>query len=138
MPEGVTAPVGAVATDACTTSYHAVRRAQVQPTSTVLLIGLGGLGFNALQIIMHIGARVIITDQRQAVLDEAVKLGVEVRDVVHVGTESIGKWLKDRGLMVDIVIDFVAMPETFKAGIDCGKSHYLPLHHMLPARNCTC
>jgi propanol-preferring alcohol dehydrogenase len=106
------------------TAYHAVvGRAKVQRGDTVLLLGLGGLGFNALQIILHLGARAVVVDQRQVVLDEAVSFGVDPKDVVPVGTPDVGEWLKAKGLRVDIAIDFVAVPATFKAAVDSGEHH---------------
>ncbi|OQV01156.1 Alcohol dehydrogenase GroES-like domain-containing protein isoform 2 [Cladophialophora immunda] len=119
LPPGVSAAAGAVATDACVTAYQAVvRRAKVKKGDTVLLYGLGGLGFNALQMILHIGARVVVVDRRQAVLDEAVRFGVKTDDVVPVGTASVSEWVQARGLVVDSAIDFVGVPETFKTAIE--------------------
>ncbi len=123
LPAGVSAAVGAVATDACMTAYHAVvGTGEVKKSDTVLLLGLGGLGFNALQIILDIGAQVVVSDQRQFVLDEAVKFGVLKGNIVPTDTVSVSGWIHTQGTRIDTVIDFVAMPETFKAGIDSGTS----------------
>lgn len=122
VPEGVSASVAAISTDALMTSHHAVTgRARVVREDTVLLLGLGGVGFNALQVILHIGARVIVTDKRQIVLDEAEKFGVRREDIIPADTTDIGEWTRQRGLKIDKAIDFVSMPETFKAAIDSGK-----------------
>jgi len=123
LPRGVGPIAGAVATDACMTAYNAVvNRARVRKSDTILLFGLGGLGFNALQIILYIGARVIVVDKRQIVLDEAINFGVKRADIVPLNTTDLSKWLNERNLRVDTTIDFVAMPETLKAAVDCGKS----------------
>lgn len=123
IPAGVSAAAGAVATDACITAHHAVvGRAEVKASDTVLLNGLGGLGFNALQIILSIGARVFVLDKRQIVLDEAVKFGVPTDQVVPAETANVGEWLGRKGVKIDKVIDFVGMPETIRAGIESGKS----------------
>lgn len=122
LPLGVSPSVGAVATDACMTAYHAVvGRAKVQRGDTVLLVGLGGLGFNALQMLHHLGARVVVTDQRQVVLDEAVKFGVKSDDVIPTGTLDVSEWLKERKVAVDTVVDFVAVPTTFKTAVESGQ-----------------
>jgi len=119
LPTGVSPAQGAVATDACLTAYHAVTgRGHVKKGDTVLLFGLGGLGFNALQIILSIGARVVVVDQRQMVLDEALKLGVQDDDIVPLGTASVSDWIREKGLRVDTAIDFVAMPETFETAVE--------------------
>lgn len=112
---GVTPPQAAVATDACLTAYHAVKRtAKVQKSETVLIFGLGGLGFNALQIVLAIGSRVIVVEKRQAILDEAVKFGVPEADVVPPGTDAV-EFVEKNDIVVDVVIDFVGVKETFSA-----------------------
>lgn len=105
--------VAAVATDAVQTAYHAItRRAEVKANETVFLFGLGGLGWNALQFVRHIGARVIISDIRQQRLDEAVKLGVPVEDIVPIG-KSPREFVEERGLKIDTTLDFVGTHQTF-------------------------
>lgn len=125
LPAGVNAAAGAVATDACMTAYHAVVGvAQVKKDETILIFGLGGLGFNALQIVLSIGARAIVVDQRQMVLDEAIEFGVKREDAVPANTENIIEWIRERNLRIDKAIDFVAMPDTFKAAIESGESFH--------------
>ncbi len=122
VPEGVTPAEAAVATDAVNTAYHAIhRRAEVKPTETVFLFGLGGLGFNALQVIHNIGARVIISDIRQQRLDEAVKLGIPEADIVPVGKSPV-EFVRERGLLIDTVADFVGTHQTFDDAQDIGRS----------------
>ncbi|KAH8169106.1 alcohol dehydrogenase groES-like domain-containing protein [Sarocladium implicatum] len=114
VPEGVTPAQAAIATDAVTTAYHAItRRAEVKSTETVFLFGLGGLGFNALQVARHIGARVIISDVKQVLLDEAAALGVPQEDIVPVGV-SPREFVAEKGLHIDTVLDFVGMRQTFE------------------------
>lgn len=126
LPEGVSVAAGAVATDAVLTAYHAVvGRAQASKSDTILLYGLGGLGFNALQILLDIGSRVIVVEKRQAVLDEAVKFGVKPEDVVPAATSNVTEWVQQRGLVVDKVVDFVGTPDSFRTSLDCGK--FFPL-----------
>lgn len=111
---GVSPAEAAVATDAVTTAYHAItRRAEVKPTELLFLFGLGGLGFNALQVARHIGARVIVCDIKQVLLDEAIKLGVPREDVVPIGT-SPQEFVKKKGLHIDTVLDFVGTAQTFE------------------------
>lgn len=122
LPSGVSYAAGAVATDAVLTAYQAVvGRGKVKKGDTVLLFGLGGLGFNALQIMLSIGANVIVVDQRQEVLEEALKFGVKSENVVPVGTGNVAEWVNNKGLLVDTAIDFVGVSETFKAALDAGE-----------------
>lgn len=125
---GVSPAEGAVATDAGTTAYSAiVKRAQVTKEQTVFLFGLGGLGFNALQIILWIGARVIVSDVREETLIEAAKLGVPQQDIVPVGM-SITEFVQDRGLedTIDTVADFVGTKQTFDDAQNIGKLTKFP------------
>lgn len=66
LPKGVSLAERAVATDAVMTTYHAIVRRPEVKKSDVVILGLGGLGFNTLQIVMNIGARIIVMDKRAA------------------------------------------------------------------------
>lgn len=124
VPEGVSPAEAAVATDAVNTAYHAItRRGEVKATETVFLFGLGGLGFNALQIIHNIGARVIVCDIRQQRLDEAIKLGIPEEDIVPVGKSPV-EFVNERGLLIDTVADFVGTNQTFVDAQDIGRSFF--------------
>ncbi|KAL2849903.1 chaperonin 10-like protein [Aspergillus pseudoustus] len=114
LPDGVPPEVGAIATDAVLTAYHGiVRRARVQKNETVFLFGLGGLGFNALQIVhSHIGARVLVSDLRPEKLAAARELGIPEEDIVPIGT-SIAEFAAERGVEVDTVLEFVGKAQTF-------------------------
>ncbi|KAE8310453.1 chaperonin 10-like protein [Aspergillus transmontanensis] len=114
LPDGVPPEVGAIATDAVTTAYHGIiRRAQVQPHESVFLFGLGGLGFNALQIVhKHIGARVIVSDLRPEKLAAAKELGIPESDIVPPGT-SVTEFVAERGVKIDTVLEFVGKHQTF-------------------------
>lgn len=136
LPKGVSVAAGSVATDAILTAYHAVvGRAQAKKSDTVLLYGLGGLGFNALQILLDIGSRVIVVDKRQAVLDEAVKFGVKPGDVVPATTDNVVEWVRGReGLVIDKVVDFVGAPDSFRTALSCGKSCFFQTRWKPPRR----
>ena len=110
-----------------TTAYHAItRRGEVKATETVFLFGLGGLGFNALQIIKHIGARVIVADIRQERLDEAAQLGIPKEDLVPTGA-PVQEFVKEKHLegKIDTVLDFVGTHQTFEDAQNIGKPRNL-------------
>ena len=119
-----------MATDAVKTSYHAiVRRAEVKANETVFLFGLGGLGFNALQIVLHIGARVIVSDIRQERLEEAAKWGVPRQDLVPAG-KSVQDFVRENALQgkIDTTLDFVGTHQTFqmhKTLVSIAQRNYL-------------
>lgn len=65
IPDNVSADVAAASTDAVLTPYHAIKMAQVSPTSNILLIGAGGLGGNAIQVAKAFGAKVTVLDKKR-------------------------------------------------------------------------
>ncbi|KAL6915222.1 hypothetical protein FSST1_012982 [Fusarium sambucinum] len=116
VPRGVTPAEASVATDAVSTAYHAImRRGEVKKKETVFLFGLGGLGFNALQILLYVGARVIVSDIRQDLLDEAEHLGIPSSDIVPIG-KSPQDFILENCLSgkIDTVFDFVGTHQTFE------------------------
>ncbi|KAF9889919.1 hypothetical protein FE257_006791 [Aspergillus nanangensis] len=118
VPDAVPSTVAAVATDAVNTAYHGItRRAEVKKSETVFLFGLGGLGFNAMQVVQHIGARVLVSDLRAEKLEAAAKHGIPREDIVPAGT-SIPEFVINSGLQgkIDTVLDFVGTSQTFHDG----------------------
>jgi D-arabinose 1-dehydrogenase-like Zn-dependent alcohol dehydrogenase len=70
------APELAVITDAVATPLHALRRiANLQAGETVAIVGIGGLGSNAVQLVRAYGATAIAISRSQAKLDLALRLG---------------------------------------------------------------
>ncbi len=66
----------AVLTDAVATPYHGlVRIGRVQPSETVVVFGVGGIGSNAVQLAAHFGCRVIAVSRSDAKLELAERLG---------------------------------------------------------------
>jgi propanol-preferring alcohol dehydrogenase len=125
---GILPAVAAVATDAVNTAYHGItRRAEVKKEETVFLFGLGGLGFNALQIVRYIGARVIVSDMRQEKLDAARALGLPRTDIVPLG-KSMQDFVKENDLQekIDTILEFVGKHQTFQDAQDIGID-YIPM-----------
>lgn len=78
LPAGMEPAAAAPLTDAGLTPYHAVRRSwhKMTPDATVVVIGVGGLGHMAIQIIKATtAARVIAIDTRPEALELATSLG---------------------------------------------------------------
>jgi D-arabinose 1-dehydrogenase-like Zn-dependent alcohol dehydrogenase len=68
----------AVLTDAVGTPYHALAGvARVQPGETVAVLGIGGIGSNAVQVARRLGARVIAVGRSEEKLALARRLGAE-------------------------------------------------------------
>lgn len=102
------------------TAYHAVvGTGNVKSGETILIVGAGGLGFNALQVAQSIGARVIVSDKRQEVLDTAAEFGVPREDIIPLG-QSVPDFVQQNDIAIDTVLDFVGLPETFEASQEAG------------------
>lgn len=112
VPLGKLDPVEAAPlADAALTPYHAIKAALplLTPDATVLVVGIGGLGHMALQILRVVSpARLIAADIDDAKLDHARRLGVDhaidTRDA-DAAAEAIAKIAGPRGVTVafDIV-----------------------------------
>ncbi|MGR6319680.1 NAD(P)-dependent alcohol dehydrogenase [Micromonospora soli] len=103
-------------TDAGLTPYHAVElaRAKLRPGTTCVVIGIGGLGHMAVQILVATTAvRIVAVDTSVAALDLASRLGAHA--VVQAGPDSVDQV---RGLVgaapdgADVVLDFVGADPT--------------------------
>lgn len=84
------------------------------------MFGLGGLGFNALQIVHNIGARIIVCDIKQERLDEAAKLGIPTTDIVPIG-KLPQEFVLENNLKIDTVLDFVGTHQTFEDAQHIGQ-----------------
>jgi NAD+-dependent secondary alcohol dehydrogenase Adh1 len=113
LPAGVEPAAVAPHADAGLTAYHAVRRLAhlAVPGSTAVVIGVGGVGHIALQLVRELGASSVIavdTDERRRRL--AGELGA---DEVVDGTAPVDA-VRDLtgGRGADLVFDFVGTDET--------------------------
>jgi NAD+-dependent secondary alcohol dehydrogenase Adh1 len=104
--------------DAGITAYHAVRRiaSQLTPGTTTAVLGVGGVGHVALQLVRVLGAGEVIgvdTDERRRAL--ATELGashaVDGKDAV----EAVRDLTAGRG--ADVVLDFVGVDQTHEQGL---------------------
>ena len=99
LPEGLEPAQAAPLTDAGLTPYHAVRRSlgKLTPDATAVVIGVGGLGHVAVQIIKTVSAASIIAvDTRAEALDLAtrgdadlaIQAGSEAADQIRAATSG--------------------------------------------------
>jgi propanol-preferring alcohol dehydrogenase len=90
-PVEIDPPALAVLTDAVGTAYHALRhRARLESGETVLVLGVGGVGSNAVQVARHLGARVVAASRSPAKLRLAAELGAEAA-VRTGGGDDVGR-----------------------------------------------
>jgi NAD+-dependent secondary alcohol dehydrogenase Adh1 len=119
LPEGVDPVAVAPHADAGVTAYHAVKKLlpRLEPGSTAALIGVGGVGHIALQLVELLGGSRVVgidTDARRRKL--AAELGADavfgeeanVADAVREFTDGSG---------ADVVLDFVGTDETHASAL---------------------
>ena len=120
LADGVDPVAVAPHSDAGITAYHAVKRVAplCTPGSTAVVIGTGGVGHIALQLLRELGSAAVIaadTDERRRRLagelgaDEVLEGGDALADQVREATNGRG---------ADVVLDFVGTDATHAAGID--------------------
>jgi D-arabinose 1-dehydrogenase-like Zn-dependent alcohol dehydrogenase len=108
----------AVLTDAVATPLHALRRvARLEAGETVVVIGIGGLGSNAVQLARHDGARVIAVSRSAAKLELAERLGADDCVRAEKGREvAIVRALTD-GIGADVVLQCADSAEAYVGAI---------------------
>jgi NAD+-dependent secondary alcohol dehydrogenase Adh1 len=114
LPDGVDPVEVAPHADAGITAYHAVKKLlpRLEPGSTAAVIGVGGVGHIALQLVRVLGAARVVgidTDARRRKL--AAELGA---DAVLGEEENVADAVRELtdGAGADVVLDFVGTDET--------------------------
>jgi alcohol dehydrogenase, propanol-preferring len=114
LPEGLDPVDAAPLTDAGLTPYHAVRRSwpKLHPLATAVVIGVGGLGHLAVQVLRATtGARIIAVDTRPEALALATAVGAD--QVLTSGPDTAAEIREaTRGHGADVVLDFVGVDAT--------------------------
>ncbi|KAI0675328.1 alcohol dehydogenase [Trametes maxima] len=108
--------VVAVTTDAVMTPWHAMKRAAgIQPGQTVLILGCGGLGLNAIQVAKNVlgAGTVIASDVRKESLSLALQVGVDYA----VAPGELKALLAEKGILIDVAVDLVGKQGTMDAAI---------------------
>ena len=119
IPLGDLDPIEAAPlTDAGMTPYHAINRSRalMTPDATVIVIGIGGLGHLALQILHSTTAvRVIAIDVSDQKLTLAKELGADA--TVLAGENALRETMELlHGEQADVVLDFVGVQSTIDLG----------------------
>lgn len=108
----------AVITDAIGTPTHALRQSRVGSGDTVLVMGVGGIGSNAVQIAKLMGTRLIAASRSEQALAMARALGadetVKSDDRLAVSVSDLTD-----GLGVDAIIQCAPGEAAFRAALPC-------------------
>jgi len=124
LPDGLTPAMAAPLTDAALTPYHAVRRslAKLTPDATAVVIGVGGLGHLAVQVLRTVcGARVIAVDPRESARKLALIDGADL--ALEPGDDLVAEVrAATGGRGADVVLDFVGSDQTLRDGAACARA----------------
>ena len=115
LPAGVEPVEVAPHSDAGITAYHAVKRLlpRLAPGTSAAVIGVGGVGHIALQLLKALGGGTVIgidTDGRRRALAQELGADEVLSDVADVREAT-------NGTGADVVLDFVATDATHAAGL---------------------
>lgn len=110
--------------DAALTPYHAIKRSlhKLTPGSTTVVIGVGGLGHMAVQILNAIsGTRIVALDTSPEKLSLAAGIGADV--TVEAG-ESAAERVREitGGQGAELVLDIVGSDDTIALAAQCGRA----------------
>jgi propanol-preferring alcohol dehydrogenase len=123
LPDGLSPAEAAPLTDAGLTPYHAVRRSlpKLVPGSTAVVIGIGGLGHLAVQILKATSAaRVIAVDTKSDALDLALSVGADtVFEAGDTTARDVRTATGNRG--ADLVLDCVGSEVTLATAAACTR-----------------
>jgi alcohol dehydrogenase, propanol-preferring len=124
LPAGLSPEKAAPLTDAGLTPYHAIRRSlpKLDPTATAVVIGVGGLGHLAVQLLKTLtAARIIAVDTKKDALELALSLGAD--DAVPAGDQAAQHVrTATRGRGADLVLDCVGSDVTLSLAAKCCRS----------------
>ena len=129
LPDTISYEEGAAIPDAICTMLHAIRDVgEVRANDYVVLLGVGGLGMQGVQIARLCGARVISVARNEEKLKVAKELGSEW--VFNGNDERLASKIVEvtHGKGADVVVDLVSVQQTFQTSINClkkGGTHVL-------------
>ncbi|EHR61936.1 NAD(P)-dependent alcohol dehydrogenase [Saccharomonospora cyanea] len=123
LPDGLDPVTAAPLTDAGLTPYHAVRRSwpKLTPAALAVIIGIGGLGHLAVQIVKATtAARVLAVDTRAEALELARRFGADLTAEPGDGVTALVRE-ETGGRGADVVIDCVGSDGTLTLASSVGR-----------------
>lgn len=114
LPEEIPFEQGAIMMCSTATSFHALRKARLQPGERVAIFGVGGLGLSAVQLALAMGAlEVYGVDIKEEKLKMAQRFGAVPVDASRTDpVAEIRRLTKDRG--AEVALELIGLPETME------------------------
>lgn len=123
LPDGLDPAHAAPLTDAALTPYHAIRRSREKlgPGATAVVIGVGGLGHLAVQVLRATtAARIVAVDARESARALAERSGADLAIAPGPGVAEAVREVSG-GLGADVVVDCVGSDETLATAVACAR-----------------
>lgn len=107
----------AIIPDAIACTYHSIK-GKVQAGDRVCIMGVGGLGFHAVQIAKIFGAEVIATSRKNEKLDLSKEFGADY--VINTAKTDLTQEVRriTDGEMCDVVFDNIGLESTIQQSLD--------------------
>jgi len=122
LPETIPFDQGSILADAVASMYHAlIIRAQMKAGDKVVMLGIGGVGIQGVQLARLSGADVLVTSRQPERLRGATDQGAdravnpEHEDVL----QAVKDFTDDEG--ADIVVDAIGLENTIQMGVDMAR-----------------
>lgn len=114
LPTEIPLEEASIISDAMSTPFHALKnRANVRPGDSVVIYGVGGVGLNAVQIAVALGAFVIAVDKVEEKLQHARDLGAS--ETINVDVENPVKAVRRiTGGGADVAVEAIGIPEVMR------------------------
>lgn len=109
----------AIIPDAVACMYHAIKnQAQVRGTDRICILGIGGLGFQGIQIAKYFGAEVFCTSRNDEKLEIAKEYGADY--VINTSKQNLYDEVKEitSGEMCDAVFDNIGINSSVQTSLD--------------------
>lgn len=117
LPDEVPFEWGAIMMCSSATSFHALRKARLQPGETVAVFGAGGLGMSAIQLAKGLGAReVYAVDINREKLVMAASFGAVPVDASQADPVELLRHLTN-GRGVDVSLELIGLPLTMRQAV---------------------
>ena len=117
LPPEIPMEQGAIMMCSSATSFHALRKARLQPGESVAVFGAGGLGMSAIQLARAMGALdVFAVDIRADKLALAERFGaIPIDATIEDPVSQIAKRTGGRG--VDVALELIGLPLTMRQAL---------------------
>lgn len=117
LPDEIPFEQGAIMMCSSSTSFHALRKARLQPGESVAVYGVGGLGQSAIQLAQLFGARAVyavdINPDKLALAESFGALPIDANQ----GDPVVELARQTHGAGVDVALELVGLPLTMRQAV---------------------